>query len=170
MFLCCRSISPTVSPEIRKAGHSHVPVRQQNRITLDWNKKVCLRRDQCSCMCYFCRVCIYIYLAEECYCLSGYSSKPLLIWVLFNPVNLILGSYKTQQSCSAYILCIFLSARLLHHTNILILSLFSPNMLSFQLHSAVWTHLNVSKNMVYNLVFLSWLWDFMSVNRNILLI
>ncbi|XP_042284250.1 probable ATP-dependent DNA helicase HFM1 isoform X1 [Thunnus maccoyii] len=34
-----RSISPTESPEIRKPGPSHVPVRQQNRITLDWNKK-----------------------------------------------------------------------------------------------------------------------------------
>ncbi|XP_070775191.1 probable ATP-dependent DNA helicase HFM1 [Enoplosus armatus] len=34
-----RSISPTLSPEIRKPGPSQVTVRPQNRITLDWNKK-----------------------------------------------------------------------------------------------------------------------------------
>ncbi|XP_040000435.1 probable ATP-dependent DNA helicase HFM1 [Xiphias gladius] len=34
-----RSISPNVSPEIRKPGPSLVTVRPQNRITNDWNKK-----------------------------------------------------------------------------------------------------------------------------------
>ncbi|XP_044076280.1 probable ATP-dependent DNA helicase HFM1 isoform X2 [Siniperca chuatsi] len=34
-----RSISPTLSTEIRKPGPSLVTVRPQNRITLDWNKK-----------------------------------------------------------------------------------------------------------------------------------
>ncbi|XP_038574292.1 probable ATP-dependent DNA helicase HFM1 isoform X1 [Micropterus salmoides] len=34
-----RSISPTLSPEIRKPGLSQVTVRPQNRITLAWNKK-----------------------------------------------------------------------------------------------------------------------------------
>ncbi|XP_041804440.1 probable ATP-dependent DNA helicase HFM1 [Chelmon rostratus] len=34
-----RSISPTLSPDIRQPGPSSVTVRPQNRITLDWNKR-----------------------------------------------------------------------------------------------------------------------------------
>ncbi len=40
MFLCFRSISPALNPEIRKPGPSLVTVRPQNRITFGWNKKV----------------------------------------------------------------------------------------------------------------------------------
>lgn len=54
IILCFRSISPTLSPEIRKPAPSLVTVRPQNRITLGWDKKVCL----CMCVCAHSEICV----------------------------------------------------------------------------------------------------------------
>lgn len=66
--LCFRLICPTLSSEIRKPGPSPATVRPQNRITLDWNKKV----HECVCVCMQ-RVCMVLLFSGCIYIHGGYS-------------------------------------------------------------------------------------------------